>query len=239
MSEKQTRSLKLTVVGSSLRERTTERLREAILDMHFTPGEKLVERRLCEEIGVSRTCIREALRCLEGEGLVISTTNRGMFVAKIGWPEARQIYEIRRVLESEMARLFTERASDAQIAALKSAFRRLERTVLKDRGSDADYISDFEAVFEQIFAGANNDIAWQVLKSLRARITYLRLMTARVASHEHREMTLALVRTLVEALSRRDGVAAEKDCRAFIVRSMAFAKLFFDLNDPERIGLAS
>ena len=67
----------------SLRERTTAALREAILQLHFKPGQRLVERQLCAETGVSRTCIRESLRQLEAEGLVDRAQNKGMFVAPI------------------------------------------------------------------------------------------------------------------------------------------------------------
>src|SRR5215467_12043249 len=123
-----TGSLRVVPNTLSLRERVTQVLREAILNLHFEPGEKLVERRLCEETGVSRSCVREALRHLEAEGLVKRTPTRGMYVSQIGASEARQIYEVRIVLESAMTRQFVERASDKQLAALTAAFNRVEAT---------------------------------------------------------------------------------------------------------------
>ncbi len=75
----------------NLRELTTQALRNAILGMHFKPKERLVERRLCEQTGVSRTCVREALQHLESEGLVERVPNRGLFVATVSRDEARHI----------------------------------------------------------------------------------------------------------------------------------------------------
>ena len=117
----------IRVVGNSpnLRELTTRVLRNAILNMHFKPNERLVERRLCEQIGVSRTCVREALRHLETEGLVEHVPNRGLFVATVSVDEARQIYEVRAALESTAGRMFVERATDEHLDALKTAFLRI------------------------------------------------------------------------------------------------------------------
>src|SRR5215471_4456604 len=95
----------------TLRELTTAKLRDAILSLHFKPGQHLVERELCEQTGVSRTSVREALRQLEAERLVERRASRGLFVASVTAEEARQIYEVRAALEPEMARLFAETAA--------------------------------------------------------------------------------------------------------------------------------
>ncbi|MGE3149013.1 MAG: GntR family transcriptional regulator [Pseudorhodoplanes sp.] len=229
------RSLKVVVDRPSLRERTTEILRNAILDMHFAPGQKLVERKLCEETGVSRTCVREALRCLEAEALVVSTPNRGMFVAEIGWNEARQIYEIRGILEPAMARLFVERASAEQIQAMRLALRRVEDTIfVENAASNAAALDTF---FETMIIGSANEVAQQLLKSLRARITYLRTMTARATSQEQRRNTINLLREIVDALAKRDADGAEKACRAMVMNSMKFAEHFFQTQPNERVSI--
>ena len=111
----------------TLRELTTTKLREAILSLHFKPDQHLVERELCEETGVSRTSVREALRQLEAEGLVERRGKRGLFVSSVTTDEARQVYEVRAALEPEMARLFAERATARDLKALEGAFRELEK----------------------------------------------------------------------------------------------------------------
>lgn len=218
----------------SLRERTTEILRNAILDMHFPPGTKLVEVKLCEETGVSRSCIREALRCLEAEALVVSTPHRGMFVAEIGWSEARQIYEIRSILEPAMVRLFVDRASAEQVQAVRLAMRRVEDTIFEENA--ATHAAALDIFFETMIIGSGNDVAQQLLKSLRARITYLRTMTARASSLDQKHKTIATLRDLVDALVRRDADAAEKACRTIVMRSMAFAERFFQAQANEPVS---
>src|SRR4051794_9696690 len=79
----------------TLRERTVERLRDAILNFQFKAGERLVERSLCERLGVSRTVVREALRHLESEGLVEVLPQQGPAVTKPDSSQAAQVYEIR------------------------------------------------------------------------------------------------------------------------------------------------
>ena len=116
-----TASLRVIQNTPTLREMTADRLREAIFTMHFKPNDRLVERDLCDQTGVSRTCVREALRHLESEGLVERRSNKGLYVTAITPAEAQQIYEVRGALEPAVARLFVERASDADIKALRQA----------------------------------------------------------------------------------------------------------------------
>jgi DNA-binding GntR family transcriptional regulator len=197
-------------------------LRDAILGLHFQPGEKLVERRLCEQTGVSRTCVREAMRQLEAEGLVLRTPTRGMFVKEVGLAEARQIYEVRVILEAAMAGQFVKRAGNKELAALEAALKKIERTIF---GKDVlAYAVALDGFFDALLAGAENEIARQMLNTLRARITFLRTITARSASRERKEGTLKGLGALLEALRRKDAAAAEAQCRAFVQRSAEFAE---------------
>lgn len=213
--------LRVELESLSVRERTTEALRNAVLSLHFSPGEKLVERRLCEETGVSRTCVREALRHLEAEGLVRRVPNRGMFVARLTADEARQIYEVRAVLESAMVRAFVERADATHVAALQKALHKVTRTAT---GRDlVAYANSLVELTEAILAGADNELAGQILNTLRARMTYLRVITAKAASVERRDGTTAALSALVDAIVARDGARAERLSRAYIARSAEFA----------------
>jgi len=91
--------LKIDKAPQTLRDIVQDRMRTAIIEGHFAPGERLVERPLCEQLGVSRTVIRETIRFLEAEGLVDIIPNRGPIVTKLDWHQAKQIYDIRRQLE--------------------------------------------------------------------------------------------------------------------------------------------
>ncbi|MBI3145489.1 MAG: GntR family transcriptional regulator, partial [Pseudogulbenkiania sp.] len=109
MSPKDSSSLKIDRSVKTLRELTLEKMRDAILSAYFKPGERLVERALCEELGVSRSIVREVLRHLETEGLVESIPHQGPVVATLDADKAAQIYEIRALLEGHAARLCAER----------------------------------------------------------------------------------------------------------------------------------
>ena len=93
----------------TVRSRVAQKLREAIMSGTLKPGQRLVERELCEMTGVSRPSIREALRLLEADGLVTTVPHRGPVVSTISLDEAKQLYAARAVLEGfagrECARL--------------------------------------------------------------------------------------------------------------------------------------
>jgi DNA-binding GntR family transcriptional regulator len=204
-----------------LREQTVVTLREALLNEVFRPGDKLVERKLAEQTGVSRTSIREALSQLESEGLVTRVPGKGMFVTHLSEREIRQIYEARAILESAMARLFVERASQEQMDELA---RRIAEAGETDTSELARlHAEKLDAVSDIIMQGAGNDITRQMTFLLRTRITYLRTVTTRVASAERRRDTMALLHGIFDALRERNADLAEELMRAYVERSAVFA----------------
>lgn len=205
----------------NLRELTTQALRNAILSMHFKPSERLVERRLCERTGVSRTCVREALRHLESEGLVERIPNRGLFVATVTPDEARQIYEVRAALESAAGRMFVERAGEEGVAALESAFSRVENSIYKK--PVMAYVNALDGFYDALLKGAGNEVARRVLKTLRARMNYLRALTAQAWDDEHKADSLRRMRGIVDAATDRDADETAARCRNFVDRSAEFA----------------
>ncbi len=99
---------------TSLRQRTTQTLRTAILDGVFAPGQKLSERELCESLDVSRSCLRESLQHLQAEGLITIVPHKGPEVTSISASEVRDIYAVRASLESLAGRGFAEHATPPQ-----------------------------------------------------------------------------------------------------------------------------
>lgn len=97
-------SLKL-VKPETLRVQVENHLREAIVSGQLKSGEKLIERELCEMLGVSRPSLREALRRLEAEKLIVIVAHRGPEVAVMSMAEARDLYALRRLLESYLSLL--------------------------------------------------------------------------------------------------------------------------------------
>jgi len=98
-----------------------ERLRAAIVENRYRPGQRLVEQRIAEELGVSRTPVREALRMLGAEGLVVSERNRGAMVRPLSATEVVDLYGLRIRLESYAVEVATERATDAELDELVAA----------------------------------------------------------------------------------------------------------------------
>jgi DNA-binding GntR family transcriptional regulator len=213
----------------NLRELTTQALRNAILGMHFKPKEKLVERRLCEQTGVSRTCVREALQHLESEGLVERVPNRGLFVATVSRDEARQIYEVRAALEAAAGRRFVERANGKQLKALEAAYARVAETAIKE--PVIAYVKALDKFCDVLLEGAGNEVARRVLRTLRARMSYLRALTAQKSHQARHVQTLTKMRAIVDAATDRDARAMAARCRDFVHRSAKFADKV--LNDQE------
>jgi GntR family transcriptional regulator, trigonelline degradation regulator len=203
-----------------LRGRTLKTLREAILASHLKPGQRLVERDLCQQTGVSRSSIREALRYLESEGLVESRGSKGMFVSVLSRKQALEIYEVRAALEAEAAKHFAERASEDDLRLLKEAFDRIGEVAFKDPEA---YTREIDTFVEILFVGARNETAHSLIRSLRARINLLRNTTIRIAPKERLLGSLAQMKKIVDALERRDGAAAAEACRGFVARSAEFA----------------
>ena len=101
-----------------LRELVFEKLREAIVDGTLPSGERLMEVQLAEDLGVSRTPVREAIRRLEMEGFVVMTPRKGAYVSGFSLKDITDVFEIREALEALAASLAAERISEEQVADL-------------------------------------------------------------------------------------------------------------------------
>src|SRR5579885_3504051 len=99
-------------IAAPVREQVGARLRQAIVTGHFQPGARLIERELCTLLGVSRTSLREALRQLESDGLVVNIPHKGLVVATMTREEAEEIYQVRAAMEGLAGRLAALRATD-------------------------------------------------------------------------------------------------------------------------------
>src|SRR3546814_19245005 len=103
-----------------LKERAADSMREAIMSGAFAPGQKLVERELCEQLDVSRSCVREALQHLQSEGLIKIIPHKGPEVAAISKDEVVPLYAVRKKLEGLVGASFCVNASAQDKAELKN-----------------------------------------------------------------------------------------------------------------------
>lgn len=194
--------LRVVATPAPLRQQVVQRLRSAIADGHFRPGDRLVERELCEQLGVSRTSLREALRELENDGIVTSLANRGVIVSTISDQSAREVYEVRGVLEALIARRFAEHASPAQLAELALRIDELADAYAAQQGVGAAK----QAFYEALMAGADHQLAASMLRGIQLRASQLRMMT--LSDPERARHSIAEIRALFKALKRRDPDAA-------------------------------
>jgi DNA-binding GntR family transcriptional regulator len=129
-------------------------MRRLILDGSLSPGERLIEDRLAEQMGVSRNPVREAIRVLEAEGFLDVTARRGSFVATLSAKQAADLFEIRLALEPLGARLAAHQASSTRIARMKEILAMAETS---PNPHDLDTLSDLHTeLHSQIFEMSGN-----------------------------------------------------------------------------------
>jgi DNA-binding GntR family transcriptional regulator len=187
-----------------IRKQTAAFLRNAISEGHFKPSERLIERKLCELVSVSRTSIREALRELEAEGLIKVIPNKGPVVANLTSEEAREIYQVRIVMESLACRLFAQRASTSQIEELVGMLNHFERAASKAGGRE--WVKAKNDFYTIILNGCGNTLVKSFLASLHARISLLR--STSMSQPGRPEQSLKEITAIVRAIARRDPEAA-------------------------------
>jgi DNA-binding GntR family transcriptional regulator len=196
--------------AAPLRQQVLDGLRQAIIDGRLAPGARLTERELTEMMGVSRTVVREALRQLETEGLIENIPNKGPVVRTLSLSEARDLYSVRAVLEGFAARLFADKATDAQIARLDQA---LVRVVAAYDSGDATAVLDSKnSYYGVLFEGAGSETLSSMLATLHARIWRWRalgLTHPRRSDDRSRESVVRL-QAVLGAIRSRDGDAAER-----------------------------
>jgi len=204
-----TSELAIQRLAAPLRQQAVERLRAAVISGRLAPGRRLVERELIELMHVSRTVVREALRQLEAEGLVAMVPNKGPVVRELTEKEARELYQIRAVLEALGARLFVENADAEQLGALEHGLADVERAYAE--GSAEGVLDAKNRFYELLFAGAASAVLSTMLASLHARIWRWRALglSHPRRSPERSTQAVAGLKALMEAIKRRDADAAD------------------------------
>lgn len=175
-------------------------LRNAILTGDMQPGEVIQIRQLAGQLGLSHIPIREALRQLEAEGLVISTPRRAPIVAGVTVEDLSAIYELRRLVEIPTARLAMHRSTPADLAAVRSSFERMQAAT---RAPDAPHFWDVHQELHWAFiAAGTNEWTQRTLEPLwHASERYVRLFVVRFGSQAD---ALRMHKSLVTAYESSD-----------------------------------
>lgn len=206
-------------VAAPVREQVEAQLRQAIVSGHFAPGARLIERELCLLLGVSRTSLREALRQLEGDGLVTNIPHKGIIVAAMTSQEVEEIYEVRAVMESLAARLCAQRLTPMLEKALRIAMEQIEE-VLRTHDLPA-LIAAKERFYQALLSGCGNRTASVILRSLYNRIASLRALT--LTQPGRAETSVAEMRQILLAVLEADGPAASYACTVHVQQAARIA----------------
>lgn len=195
-----------------VREQAFKKIKNAIISGRIAPGARLTERELCDALAVSRTIVREVIRRLEAERLVQVTAHRGPRVARLTAKTAREIYDLRAELEVLLVRDFISHAGDSEVRKLQGYVREIRAAA---RTENVETLVDIMARFyETLMKGAGNEVASDILETLHARISRLRVLA--MARPGRIAKSVGEVRAIVDAIAKRDPVAAELATRAYV-----------------------
>ncbi|MDC5520898.1 GntR family transcriptional regulator [Acinetobacter baumannii] len=218
-------NLKIENPPVTLRELCLDKVRNAIITGYFPSGKRLVERTLCEELGVSRSVVREVIRYLEAEGLVEILPNKGPIVSLLNWDIASQIYEIRLLLEQSAVVDCTKNLDEKTAEKLKLLLEDLKAAFAAD---DINLIiATSTRLYETIFNTANHHIAWEVVQRLNGRISRLRAMTMKSTKREI--SGYQRIKNMCEAIYlHKDPEKAKQAVAEHIAEAAAVAKNILD-----------
>ncbi|MCL1994513.1 MAG: GntR family transcriptional regulator [Spirochaetes bacterium] len=176
-----------------IRDVVYQKIRKAILRGDLLPGERLMEEALARTMGISRTPVREALRKLEVEKMVLHNPHKGVVISEVSIDEGEDLYNIRTLVDSVIARRAAQNATPASIDELLRILERSENAEDQDAASEA--IDEFNEKLSQI---ANcpviADLSRQIRETLSRMIlsTYLKPTRRQDAQREHRQIVAAI-----------------------------------------------
>lgn len=192
-----------------LREVVGETLRDAIITGILQPGERLMEIQLAEELGVSRTPVREAIRKLELEGFVVMVPRRGTYVADLSLKDANEVFEIRTALDVLAAGLAAERITDEELEELERMLVHIGEYIDTE---NMDKLVEADSQFHDLlYKASRNDRLVGFINNLREQLTRFRAIS--IAYPGRLIKTWEEHRRLVEAIAQRNSDLAMQIAR--------------------------
>jgi len=187
----------------TLHDELLDRLRQMIVDGELAPGSKVPEKALCEQFGVSRTPLREALKVLANEGLVTLTPNRGAMVSELTLADLEEAFPVMGALEALSGELACANITPAEVAEIQ----RLHGEMLThyERGELSAYFSTNQRIHELMLDAARNPTLTTLHRSLAGRIRQARYLAN--MSPERWQQAVDEHEGMIAALTKRDGVA--------------------------------
>ncbi|MDI6870567.1 MAG: GntR family transcriptional regulator [Bacillota bacterium] len=204
--------------NKALRVEVANEIVRAIANGHFKPGDRLVEQHIAKEMGISRAPIREALRELEGQGIVVTVPRKGAFVSHLGQEDVEELFTLRSVVEGLAARLAATRVSGRDLAQLT---RYTEEMVAAARRKDTEAFVARDLTFhELIWTRSEHKRLLKVLDGIRT-LTRLFMVISKHALTTDEQLVQEAEghKPIIEALGARDAERAEAVIRAHITQA--------------------
>ena len=221
--------MSLKIVKTALYVEVTERLRSMVASGVLKPGSWIDEQKLSEELGVSRTPFREAMRILASEGLLRIEPRKGCYVAELTEKDLNEIFPLMAMLEGRCAYEAAEKASDQAIKSLESLHQRLKKYA--DEKNIDDYYATNRKIHEAIQALAGNEWLANMVNDLRRM---LNLSRHRSLHHKGRiEESCQEHLSIFAALKAGDASEAERLMKDHIMRQRQALKY---LATPEALS---
>jgi len=190
----------------SLSERVADEIRNLILLEKLKPGTNIPERETAQGLGVSRTPLRESLRILASDGLVVIEPNRPPRVADPSLAEIKELLQVQGSLEALAGALACENATDAEIDSIESMDQQMQKTSKANQADDLLAFFQLDMNFhEAIVAASGNSALGNTHKTYNARLWRARFISSRL--QVNRAGTLGQHADIVEALVNRDAAA--------------------------------
>ncbi len=198
-----------------------DRIREDILNDQYVTGSKIIEAKLADQLGVSRTPVREALKQLELDGLVENIPNRGVVVKGISKQDISDIYTIRQAIEGIAATWCVERITDDEVQELKEIFDLMEFYTFK---KDVEKISELNTRFhEVIYHSTKSRYLEHVLKDFQIFIKSTRNKSLK--SEGRLDEALEEHRRIIDAIMAKDIEEAKNSIAHHVEKSKRNASL--------------
>lgn len=208
------------IVRKTLHSELLERLRQMIVDGDLTPGSKVPEKSLCDRFAVSRTPLREALKVLASEGLVILTPNRGAMVSDLTFDDLEEVFPIMGALEALSGEMACAHISDEEVAEIRALHHQMVAHF--EARERFEYFIVNQKIHERILVAARNETLAKLYRGLSGRVKRARYLanmsiarwTEAVEEHE----------LILKALEERDGSALARILKDHLARKFEIVK---------------
>lgn len=218
-----------TIRVESLSQEVARRIREMIRKGVLKKGDRIVEKPLCQSLGVSRTPLRDALHILASEGLIELIPNKGAFVAQPAMTDIKEMFQVMSILEGTCARHCVEKMNEEGFRKLEKLFQKLEKHFHQQNHEKYMAVNHRYHTMVQELAG--NKVLSEVISGLRQKILLYRYR--QIYQPNRLNTSMQEHRDLQDAFKKRDAEAAERLMKEHLMRQCESLERASDAPEPD------